>query len=709
MTEIDLSPGRLDVRSQRGQAVVLDLEWPEDLTGRAFSASCGSVACPLVLDGTTMTLTIPAPATNTSSKRRLSVVEDGDILITGHWTPTIDGTTSPAGTVTVVVNPSVSVDVTVQGRPGESWELADPLEWAAGTTYPARTVVEKDDVLYVSRSVTTGNDPASGGPWQAVPSNADVVARAGLARMRFDVTDYGAVGDNSTDSTAAIQATIDAAAVSGGTVLIPNGKFVISSIVTVPIRVGLWGQGTSFNNAGTEFRCTTADAGIQFGVPGGGNVRGGPLSGNFTVNGNNIATKPLVFASTTVRDFMRIEVDAGAGNNITIDGAQNAKWFGLESRNAGGHGLVFDNGAARNVIFGLTTRNNAGYEVAFEQTGSSPSGAASQPSENRIFGNIIEALGTSLGLVYHGAGELNAIYGVNMSMNSFVGTDLPIVRMEKAGSPISVRLGLFGCKLKGDKDGSDANRHYGVSHDGVAGPVQVDGHTRFEVLTATFHTDGDGARFDIGHISVSASAGTMFLNSSGTDTRRTALQTATEALLLNSQGLRIGTGTFQEATGALNVKTHSTTHTTLVLDTINSMTADALRIYNPGGTIRARWAHGGHLSLGVNEIATGDQVLLVQNIGGGAASPITARGVAGQSGELFRAEDSTKTVLFGITATGVARFGGTTAPTIRAGAGTPEGAVTARVGSLYLRSDGGAGTTLYVKESGTGNTGWAAK
>lgn len=43
------------------------------------------------------------------------------------------------------------------------------------------------------------------------------------------------------------------------------------------------------------------------------------------------------------------------------------------------------------------------------------------------------------------------------------------------------------------------------------------------------------------------------------------------------------------------------------------------------------------------------------------------------------------------------------------GIGTPEGAVAAPVGTLYIRADGGAGTTLYVKESGTGNTGWAAK
>lgn len=41
--------------------------------------------------------------------------------------------------------------------------------------------------------------------------------------------------------------------------------------------------------------------------------------------------------------------------------------------------------------------------------------------------------------------------------------------------------------------------------------------------------------------------------------------------------------------------------------------------------------------------------------------------------------------------------------------GSPEGAVTAPVGSIALRTDGGAGTSFYVKESGTGNTGWVGK
>lgn len=47
--------------------------------------------------------------------------------------------------------------------------------------------------------------------------------------------------------------------------------------------------------------------------------------------------------------------------------------------------------------------------------------------------------------------------------------------------------------------------------------------------------------------------------------------------------------------------------------------------------------------------------------------------------------------------------------TWRAGSGTPEGVVTAVVGSIYSRTDGGAATSFYVKESGSGNTGWVAK
>jgi len=43
------------------------------------------------------------------------------------------------------------------------------------------------------------------------------------------------------------------------------------------------------------------------------------------------------------------------------------------------------------------------------------------------------------------------------------------------------------------------------------------------------------------------------------------------------------------------------------------------------------------------------------------------------------------------------------------GTGSPEGVVTAGIGSTFHRTDGGAGTSFYVKETGTGNTGWVGK
>jgi hypothetical protein len=59
-----------------------------------------------------------------------------------------------------------------------------------------------------------------------------------------------------------------------------------------------------------------------------------------------------------------------------------------------------------------------------------------------------------------------------------------------------------------------------------------------------------------------------------------------------------------------------------------------------------------------------------------------------------------------VTANSYANYSGVT---WAANAGAPEGVFSAVPGSLYSRTDGGAGTSLYVKESGTGNTGWVAK
>ncbi len=62
----------------------------------------------------------------------------------------------------------------------------------------------------------------------------------------------------------------------------------------------------------------------------------------------------------------------------------------------------------------------------------------------------------------------------------------------------------------------------------------------------------------------------------------------------------------------------------------------------------------------------------------------------------------------GPSSSGAIRFGAAGQQTISKGTGSPEAAVTAPVGSIYLRTDGGVGTTVYIKETGSSNTGWTA-
>lgn len=61
---------------------------------------------------------------------------------------------------------------------------------------------------------------------------------------------------------------------------------------------------------------------------------------------------------------------------------------------------------------------------------------------------------------------------------------------------------------------------------------------------------------------------------------------------------------------------------------------------------------------------------------------------------------------FAVGPTGVITLNGSA---LQSGNGTPEGVITAPKGSIWLRKDGGVGTTLYIKETGNGNTGWTAK
>jgi hypothetical protein len=105
----------------------------------------------------------------------------------------------------------------------------------------------------------------------------------------------------------------------------------------------------------------------------------------------------------------------------------------------------------------------------------------------------------------------------------------------------------------------------------------------------------------------------------------------------------------------------------------------------------ATGAHDGNLQFYTHQSGA---VALQLNMGDGLAAGTTPRGR-----NTITAQGGTGSLFFGL---GTVRG-------IYGGAGTPEGVVTASPGSMYLNQSGGGGTTLYIKESGTGNTGWVAK
>jgi len=127
------------------------------------------------------------------------------------------------------------------------------------------------------------------------------------------------------------------------------------------------------------------------------------------------------------------------------------------------------------------------------------------------------------------------------------------------------------------------------------------------------------------------------------------------------------------------------------------------RIYSSAITSNAL----GNIRL-VREASGGSSLpfLVVRDDAGGAGTPVTLQVETERTaGSFFRGKRGGATIV-DITADGTFTIG-----TIKHldGSGTPEGAVTAVVGSTFNRTDGGAGTSFYVKEVGSGATGWVGK
>lgn len=244
------------------------------------------------------------------------------------------------------------------------------------------------------------------------------------APLNVKDSQFGALGNDSNDDTAEIQAALTQAnTATRGEVYAPPGIYRISGALSIK-------QGTKFYGAGsyaTIFRATDASAMVKFDQSTGGGR--GPRSGGWRINMAETATTGMLAQLCVNKSFddIRIDSPAASGTAMLLEDCQNCDFEGIDLEAKGGgegpagtRGLVFDRGASGNNFYGFRCNEFMGPHVSYRMTNSAWSGV-DKPRHNWLWGVMIERTTTSTSngntpyLIYHKAGDNNGIVGGNIS------------------------------------------------------------------------------------------------------------------------------------------------------------------------------------------------------------------------------------------------------------------------------------------------------
>lgn len=278
---------------------------------------------------------------------------------------------------------------------GASWEVifAGGLGHLVldGTGSPEGVKTASPGALYLQTDGANGtvvwfkNSGSGNTGWRPLQSSLGV----------FNVKDYGAVGDGTTDDTTAIQAALDAAAAAGGGVVeVPTGLYKFTSSLTVGEQITLRGRGYAIstgasnrapacllkNGTFTGVDLTGASSGLEMIQVDGDTANGG--------DGIRIANQRCHLRDVSSTSHGGVGVRIGItttncnlwriSNLITVGNGSHGLYIhdpdasapdvnagllmGLDSRSNGGDGLSIDN-AFDNNYFGVQCASNTGYGV----------------------------------------------------------------------------------------------------------------------------------------------------------------------------------------------------------------------------------------------------------------------------------------------------------------------------------------------------------
>jgi hypothetical protein len=211
----------------------------------------------------------------------------------------------------------------------------------------------------------------------------------------------------------------------GGVIYAPEGEFAYSGRIEIPPYITMKGDGLGVTN----FNATLAGSQIRF-IRGTQDGRGGK-SQDFSIYGANVATEPLYFEVCVERDFQSINVSgcAAGGAGVVLDGTQNCNFLGVHSQNNIGSNLQLKQGAGNNRFMGGEFSRGGEWNVKFTQSGASPSGAFTDgPTSNRFMGCILERAGFdgSFDPLASPDTALGTLYHGAGRFNSFISCDIEL-------------------------------------------------------------------------------------------------------------------------------------------------------------------------------------------------------------------------------------------------------------------------------------------
>jgi hypothetical protein len=505
----------------------------------------------------------------------------------------------------------------------------------------------------------------------------DTVPGERRARTGLNIRDFGAKGDGDTDDSAAIRSAL----ARGGAVDVPEGTFLVSKdpagayAIDVPGGARISGVGTIRLADGQAqsvrvLRLAEDDVSID-GVTLDGNTAGQSVVENLQRHGIFSAAKQVRLTD------VRITGCAGDGIQFTA-GTSDVRLASVRIDDCDRNAITFYADTEGEVVENVSV-SGCHLECRVQPLDCEP--VAGIIRDIRVVGTYAMSTGGSYSVTVSGSSGSSPLTGYVLSGNTLVGS-VSVVNAERciiSDNLIDGRSGRF--------PGVDASYH---SRD-----IVVANNTIYS------SSSGDDPGIYLAYSGETWPAGWRVVGnlivSHGDAPGIRAL--GVESVIVSANTIRVGDDA-PPGRGTAGVSAYATRDMESV-----QITGNAIEGY----------------AVGVRTALNGDsefrELLITDNtINDYADTPVADTGIridgaADQYlatvmannivGDVYPTPDETGSVLI--------RTGGSPSRPQYLGTGSPEGVVAASVGATYQRRDGTAGESFYVKESGTGDTGWVAR